>query len=122
MVRTVDFRRLDKFVADNANVLGARDTIRLGPILLYVRRGQYLVNDAVQHCLVLASIDVDPDQQRRGYFKQLLAHSLALASAHQLHLYVQSIQNPYLRDFLARQQFLIIGNPLLPSAVMAPAA
>jgi hypothetical protein len=67
---------------------------------LYIRKGQHLIGDKILHCLDIANINIEP--QRQGVFK-LFIQDVEKICPYKI-IYLESVINKYLMQFMFKQQ------------------
>lgn len=86
--------------------------------MVYVRRTRHITFDwEMRPCLDLASIEVyDPEDRGKGIFKAFLLRFEAVAAKLNRIVYVETVQEPRLIDYLKRQGY----TPTVGSAEFIP--
>ncbi len=78
-------------------------------IKVYVRKSTHLIGDKMEKCLDVGSVEVVEKYRTRGVFKAFLSRFEDEARRRNRHVYVESILNPKLLNFL-----LGLGYQLIP--------
>lgn len=103
----------NKFVRDDS----LRNTWIYGRrIKVYIRRSNRLINDKIMSCLDLANVEVDENYRGIGIFTKFLDDFEFNAIQMKRVVYVESIPNLRLYNYLLRRGYKLtkLSNPLSP--------
>jgi GNAT superfamily N-acetyltransferase len=108
---------VDAFLKQYHQKVGARATLIVGPVRLYVRiAARRLGSTFATLTLDLADIEVDESERSRGCFTALLPEIESLATQYKLTVYVESIANERLIKFLELRGYVTDSNTVAPNA------
>ncbi len=82
---------------------------------VYVRKGHHMIGDTVESTFDVANISVPENLQKGGLFTYWLKTAEAEASERDLIVFVESVLNPHLAEFLTKRGYIKTGDDMCPS-------
>lgn len=89
--------------------------IRERDIDVYVRRSNRIIDGNLVSCLDIASVEVNEKRRGQGTFKAFLNRVEKAAASMNREVFVESILEPRLLQFLLKRNYILIPNSIPPS-------
>lgn len=90
-------------------------------IEVYVRRSNRVIDGNLVSCLDIASVEVRENRRGQGLFKAFLHRFEVEAAKMNRRVFVESILEPRLLQFLLKQNYILIPNSIPPCVYKIPA-
>lgn len=97
-------------------VLGVTEWIDCDKFKIFVRVTKRLIEKEITETIDISNIVVYDEYQNTGVFKEILSSIKTLASEYNKVIYVESIQNPILVNYLKKEGFTFDGYDFCPNA------
>lgn len=88
--------------------------IRERDINVYVRRSNRIIDGNLVSCLDIASVEVNEKRRGQGMFKSFLNRVEKAAASMDREVFVESILEPRLLQFLLKRDYTLVPNSIPP--------